>query len=49
MKKGEEVRIIAQSQFDVNQEIIEGTVLVGSSTGNRMVFSRLDKQTCLSE
>ena len=39
-EKGEEVRIIAQSQFDVNQEIIEGAVLVGLSTGNRMVFFR---------
>ena len=34
------MRIIAQSQFDVNQENIEGIVLVGSSTGNKMVFSR---------
>ena len=33
------VRIIAQGQFDVNKENIEGAVLVGSSTGNRMVFS----------
>ena len=34
------MRIIAQSQFDVNQENIEGIVLDGSSTGNKMVFSR---------
>ena len=34
------MRIIAQSQFDVNQENTEGTVPVGLSTGNRMVFSR---------
>jgi hypothetical protein len=39
-ENGEVVRIIAQSQFDVNQENIEGTVFVGSSTGSRMVFSR---------
>ena len=34
------MRIIAQSQFDVNQENIEGIVLDGPSTGNKMVFSR---------
>jgi hypothetical protein len=39
-KKWKEGRIIAQSQLDVNQENIVGAVLVGSSTGNRMVFSR---------
>jgi len=40
-ENGEVVRIIAQSQFDVNQENIEGRiVLVGSSRGNKMVFSR---------
>ena len=33
------VRIIAQGQFDVNEENIEGEFLVGSSTGTRMVFS----------
>lgn len=33
------MRIIAQSHFDVNQENIEGAVLVGLSTGNRIVFS----------
>jgi hypothetical protein len=37
-ENGEVVRIIAQSQFDVNQENIEGAVLVGLSTGNRRVF-----------
>jgi hypothetical protein len=32
-KKGEEVRIIAQSHFDVKQENIGGAVLVGLSRG----------------
>jgi hypothetical protein len=34
------VWIIAQSQFDVNEENVEGAVFIGSSTGNRMVFFR---------
>ena len=37
-EKGEEVWIIAQSQFDVNWEIIEEVDLVGTITRNRMVF-----------
>jgi hypothetical protein len=35
---GEEVWIIAQSQFDVNWEIIEEVDLVGTITRSRMVF-----------
>jgi hypothetical protein len=37
-ENGEEVWIIAQSQFDVNWEIIEEVDLVGTITRNRMVF-----------
>ena len=32
------VQIIAQGQFDVNEENIEDADFVGLSTGNRMVF-----------
>lgn len=41
-ENGEEVRIIAQSQFDVNHENIkiEGTDLVDSNMGSKTVFSR---------
>lgn len=41
-ENGEEVRIIAQSQFDVNHENIkiEGTDLVDSNVGSKTVFSR---------
>ena len=35
---GEEVWIIAQSQFDVNWEIIEEVDLLGTITKNRMIF-----------
>ena len=34
------MRIIAQSQFDVNEENVAGAVLVGSGTGNGRVLSR---------
>ena len=34
------MQIIAQSRFDVNEENVEGIVLVGSSTESGMVFSR---------
>ena len=43
------VRIIAQSQFDVNEEIIEGAVLIGASTENRMVSILPDERLCISE
>ena len=33
------MQIIAQGQFDVNEENIEDADFVGSSTGNRMVLS----------
>jgi hypothetical protein len=39
-KGSEEGVIIAQSQFDVNQENIEGAVLAGLDTENWMVCSR---------
>ena len=34
------MRIIAQSQFDVNEENVAGAVLVGSGTGNGRLLSR---------
>jgi hypothetical protein len=37
-ENGEEVWIIAQSQFDVNWEIIEEVDLLGTITKNRMIF-----------
>jgi hypothetical protein len=36
---GKEVRIIAQSQFDVNQENIEDAATCGSNRGAKMIFS----------